>query len=96
MDITIQQLPYNITIIIKSHNKKIMIALSDDTRTNFIGEIDFVLYAIWWTHCLKSTGRSYTFLVMHFWRYAMIMIPFKPALEVTPGRLIIYLYYVPL
>ena len=28
--------------------------------------------------------------------YAMIMIPFKPALEVTPGRLIIYLYYVPL
>ena len=25
---------------------------------------------------------------------AMIMIPFKPALEVTPGRLIIYLYYV--
>ena len=28
--------------------------------------------------------------------YAMIMIPFKLALEVTPGRLIIYLYYVPL
>ena len=28
--------------------------------------------------------------------YVMIMFPFKPALEVTPGRLIIYLYYVPL
>ena len=28
--------------------------------------------------------------------YAVIMIPFKPALEVTPGRLIIFLYYVPL
>ena len=28
--------------------------------------------------------------------YAMIMIPFKLALEVTPGQLIIYLYYVPL
>ena len=28
--------------------------------------------------------------------YAMIMIPFKPALEVTRGRLILYLYYVPL
>ena len=28
--------------------------------------------------------------------YAMIMIPLKPALKVTHGRLIIYLYYVPL
>ena len=27
--------------------KKYMIALSDDTRTKFIGEIDFELYAIW-------------------------------------------------
>ena len=27
--------------------------------------------------------------------YVLIMIPFKPALEVAPGRLIIYLFYVP-
>ena len=27
--------------------------------------------------------------------YVLIMIPFKPALEVTSGRLIIYLFYVP-
>ena len=27
---------------------------------------------------------------------AMIMIPFKPSFEVTPGQLIIYLYYMPL
>ena len=28
--------------------------------------------------------------------YAMIVIPFMPALEVTPGELIVHLYYVSL
>ena len=49
-----------------------MIALSNDTRTKFIGEIDVELYAIWWTYCLKSTGRSYTFLVMNFCYHGLV------------------------
>ena len=43
-----------------------MIALFDDTITEFIGEIVFQLHAIWQTYCLESTGRSYTFLLMYF------------------------------
>ena len=54
-------------VLLKAANKRYMVALSDDTKTKFIGKIDFELYAVWWTYCLKSTGRSYTFLVMHFW-----------------------------
>ena len=44
MDITIQQLPYSISLLIlKAAIKIYMIALSDDTRTKFIGEIVFEL-----------------------------------------------------
>ena len=46
MDITIQQLPYNILILLKAAIKIYMMALSDDTRTKFIGEIVFELHAI--------------------------------------------------
>ena len=34
-------------ILLKAAIKRYMIALSDDTRTKFIGAIDFELYAIW-------------------------------------------------
>ena len=43
--------------------------------------------------CIGKLFESDCLLKMMF---AMIMIPLKPTLEVTPGQLIIYLYYVPL
>ena len=54
-------------ILLKAAMKRYMIGLSGDTRTKLIGEIIVELHAIWWTYCLESTGRSYTFLVTRFW-----------------------------
>ena len=48
---------------------------------------------------MPCIGKLFEFVLnnrLSFKNDAMILVPFKPALEVTPGRQIIYLYYVPL